>query len=103
MIDSAIRHNVYLQAATSHSGLTAIDLFYKEVGCFQCISVSCHLFVTCFQVSSVEGIVRYLVKEEESLLTPDLSHEESLEIVELVNRTLEVCHTLIFSHQSSTS
>ena len=42
------------------------------------------------QVSSIQTIVRAMVVEEESLLSPDLSHDESLEIVQSVNSTLQV-------------
>ena len=38
----------------------------------------------------MQAIVRSLVMSEEALLVPDLSDDESLEIIELVNKTLEV-------------
>jgi hypothetical protein len=71
VIDDAIHHTMQLQGGNLHSGLTAIDLFYKEV-------------------SSLQTIFQSLVISEEALLVPDLSHDESFEIIELVNKSLEV-------------
>ncbi|XP_062502750.1 nuclear pore complex protein Nup133-like [Corticium candelabrum] len=84
VIDSAIRRSVHLHSSILQSGLTAVDVFYKDV-------------------SSIQTIVRAMVVEEESLLSPDLSHDESLEIVQSVNSTLQSMFSSIMQHRQAQS
>jgi nuclear pore complex protein Nup133 len=82
VIDDAIHHTMQLQGGNLHSGLTAIDLFYKEV-------------------SSLQTIFQSLVISEEALLVPDLSHDESFEIIELVNKSLEIMVNSAIQHRQT--